>query len=156
MPDSDSAISFFMLTCSCYNCDSIGTLAPHSANPAKVIKRFCCGWYRLQGWTLARRTTIEHCDENIKLFQFRSTSPYLQEVCLCDCPSTPPARPPPFHGVHLETKPHHGPHRTLWSKLLVKREGCEKHIIGFFHPETHRHFVFGLKIQSVPISEVYK
>lgn len=42
-----------------------------------------------------------------------NSSVNLQGACLFDCPSTPPARPPPFHGVHLETEPHHGPHQTL-------------------------------------------
>ena len=43
-----------------------------------------------------------------------TTSPLvnLQAVCLSDCPSKPPATPPPSREVHLETERHRGPHRT--------------------------------------------
>lgn len=46
---------------------------------------------------------------------------YLQWFYLYDCPSTPPAAPQPYHGVHLETEHHHGPRQTLWSKLAIQK-----------------------------------
>lgn len=87
-----------MLTCSCYNSDSIGTHAPRSVNPAKVIKRFCFGWYRLQAWTLVCGTTVKHCDENTKLLSTHSSGLHLRTYRKCVCAIVLP---------HLQQGHHH-------------------------------------------------
>lgn len=69
----------------------------------------------------------------------------LQGVCLCDCLSTPPARPPPFHGVHLETEPHRGRHQTPWSKLPVKESDAAKHKCGYEEQCCYKNFVLSME-----------
>lgn len=88
-------------TSDCYNYDACAQstgLCMSQAPGGRNMKVQCC----VHPWSLCRVVCVRV-----------TVWVYLQEVRLSDCPSTPPARPPPSHEAHLETEPHHGPHQTL-------------------------------------------